>query len=223
VPAITSAVGLGRLVALVTSTVIAVGCGSSAATDRPLTIDVPDTVAIGGLPGPLSDDGPPPEPPLLVTLPGSTTTTEPRPDPIEGPIGDEVLGSRLLIIGDEVMASTAPRNGGIACDVLTSFGWDVELATEPGRFVDFGDVVLDDRLRPESDEDWDVVALMFGNEFDGDLDGFAKRLEELLDRIAPRPTILYTLTEVGEDQVALNEIIRDRVRFHPNVVVIDWA
>jgi hypothetical protein len=109
------------------------------------------------------------------------------------------------------------------CEALVGFGWDVEVDAEPGRFVEFGHDVIDARLRPDAGLDWDVAAVMLGNHLDGDVDAFARELDELLDRLAPRPTILYTVTEVDADRAEINRVIRDRPRFHPNVVVVDWA
>jgi hypothetical protein len=138
-------------------------------------------------------------------------------------VGELVLGNRVIVIGDSLLAGTAPRNDGQMCEALNGFGWDVEVDAEPGRFVEFGHEVLDQRLRPDGGDDWDAAAIMLGNQFDGDLSAFTKSLDELLERLAPRPTLIYTLTETDADRVALNEVIRDRPRFHPNLVVIDWA
>jgi hypothetical protein len=140
-----------------------------------------------------------------------------------GTIGDAVDGPRLLVIGDSVMASIAPRNDGIACDVLPALGWQVEIAAEPGRFVEFGEVVLDELLRPEPGDDWDAVAVMLGNQFDDDIDEYRAALDAFLERISPRPTILYTVSEVDDQLAAVNEVIRDEANLRPNVVLIDWA
>jgi hypothetical protein len=35
--------------------------------------------------------------------------------------------------------------------------------------------------------------------------------------------VIYTLTETDVGRAALNDVIRDRPRFHSNLVVIDWA
>ncbi len=54
--------------------------------------------------------------------------------------------ARVLMIGDSIMASTSSRYGGEMCKELVPRGWDVEMDAESGRFVDFGDRVLDSRL-----------------------------------------------------------------------------
>jgi hypothetical protein len=170
----------------------------------------------------LSGTGTIPTPP---TTPRTSVvpTTEALPEPVEGAVADAVVGYRVLVIGDTVLASTAPRNDGIMCDVLTGFGWTVEIAAERGRFVEFGHGVLDERLDGGDGEPWDVAAVMFGNQFDGDLPAFVGQLERLLDRLAPRPTLVYTVSELDDDAAAINEVIRELARAYPSVVVIDWA
>lgn len=200
---------------------LAGACGGQTVAPRP-GFEVSDTVPLGELPEPLSDRGSIPAPPT-VPLESVATTTEPLQDVGTGPIADAVVGYRVLLIGDTVLASTAPRNDGIMCDVLTDFGWTVEIAAEPGRFIEFGDEVLDERLQPVGDEQWDAAAVMLGNHFDGDLDGYTRRLEALLERLSPRPTLVYTLSEVSNDAEAINALIRDLPRSHPNTVVLDWA
>jgi hypothetical protein len=201
---------------------VAGACGGGQTVAPRPGFEVSDTVPLGELPEQLSDRSSIPAPPT--TPPESAaTTTEPLRDVGDGPIADAVVGYRVLLIGDTVLASTAPRNDGVMCDVLVDFGWTVEIAAEPGRFIEFGEQVLDERLQPVGDEQWDAVAVMLGNHFDGDLDGYTRRLEALLERLSPRPTIVYTLSEVSDDAVAINAVVRDLPRSHPNVVVVDWA
>lgn len=195
----------------------AVGCAGDESAAPPVIV-VPETVAIGGMPGPLSDT-------TLPTLPtvsnqsSTTTTTEVVAEPITGPLVDVVLDHRLLLIGDTALAATTPRSGGILCDVVTGFGWDVEIEAEPGRSIDFADVVLD----AVSIEDWDVVGLMFGHHLTETVADFEQRLDAVLERLDGRPVILYTVAETGDDQAAVNRVLRDRERSRPNVVIVDWA
>ena len=201
---------------------VAGACGGGQTVAPRPGFEASDTVPLGELPEPLSDRSSIPAPPT--TPPESAEpTTAPLPNLGDGPIADAVVGYRVLLIGDTVMASAAPRNDGIMCDVLVDFGWTVEIAAEPGRFIEFGEQVLDERMQPVGDEQWDAAAVMLGNHFDGDLDGYMRRLEALLERLSPRPTIVYTLSEIGDDAVAINAVIRDLPRSHPNVVVVDWA
>jgi len=206
---------------MIVLTAVGTACGGETSVP-PRVVGVPETVALGRLPEPLSDRSSIPAPP---TTPPATVadTTVPPSEPLAGAIADSVVGYRMLLIGDTLLASTAPRNDGIMCKVLTDFGWTIEIDAEPGRFIEFGDDVLDERLEPSDGEPWDVAAIMFGNHFDGDLDAFVRRLDTLLERLSPRPTIVYTLSELDDDAVAINEIIRQLPRSSPNVVVVDWA
>jgi len=201
--------------------VVACGQGDTDTTQR--NRDVPATVALGGLPEPFSDPSPPPVPPTTVAPTSVVPSTPAVSEAVAGEIADLVVGYRVLLIGDTVLSRTAPRNDGTMCDVLADFGWTVEVDAEPGRFIEFGGEVLDQRLEPADGEPWDVVGLMLGHHFDGDIDGFVRQLGELLDRLSPRPILLYTVSELDADAIAINEVIRASPRSRPNVVVIDWA
>ena len=197
------------------------GCAADDPATLPPVDGVPETVALGEFPEPLSSTITVPPPPTTLVAETTAPTTEPR-EPITGPIGDEVLGNRLLLIGDTVLASTAPRFDGEMCDVLEAFGWQAEIAAEPGRFVEFGREVIDARIGPE-EPSWDAVGVMLGNHFEGDVDAFRAEFEALLVELDPRPVLIYTLVEDDTFQADLNEVIRDLVRSHPHVVLLDWA
>ena len=202
----------------------AVSCGGADETSTVATIDrVPETVDIGGFPEPLTDDSVPLTVPMATQPATSVATTEPPPEPISGPIGDEVFGNRIIVIGDTSIVATAPRSDGELCDALEAFGWQAEIAAEVGRFIEFGRVVYDARIAPGTGDDWDVAAVMLGNHFQGDVAAYRQELDELLEALDPRPTIVYTLVENDTYQADLNEIIRELPRFHPHVVVVDWA
>ena len=196
----------------------------------------PGTIPLDGLPEPLTLGSLPPVP----TAPGDTAPstapvsapstapgigTEPGDPPIEpGTVGELVDGPNVLVIGDSILASTAPSFGGLLCQVLNdSFGWSVEIHAETGQAVEFGELVLDARLDPPGLDGFDVAAVMLGNNYRGNYDDYTTQLEALLERLAPRPTVLYTLTETTPDHARINEYIRWRSYFHPNVVVVDWA
>ena len=199
----------------------------------------PGTIPLDGLPEPLTSDTvlsvPPlptvPDDPAASTVPATDPATDPAigtepGDPaIEpGTVGELVAGRNVLVIGDSVLASTAPSFGGLLCEVLNdSFGWSVEIHAETGQTVEFGELVLDARLEPPGLEDFDAVVVMLGNNYRGDYDEYTRELEALLERLAPRPTVLYTLTETTPDHTRINEYVRWRSYFHPNVVVVDWA
>ena len=123
------------------------------------------------------------------------------------------------MIGDSIMASTSSRYGGEMCKELVPRGWEVEVDAESGRFVDFGDRVLDDRL----DSEWDVAVVMLGNNYGADKEVFAEYLEDIVDRLAPRPTVLLTVTEFRPDRADVNDVIYDIAADNDNVRVVDWA
>ena len=210
-----------RVAAVTTLALIVAACGAGEGLSSSTPADVPETVALGEIPELPSDSEPPPNPPT--TAPATTSTTVPADEQIDGPISERVLSHRVLLIGDSVLASTAPRTGGVMCDVLTGFGWTVAIDAEPGRAIDFAHRVLDERLAIGSTDEWDVAAIFLGNNFNGDFEGFTAELDTILERLAPRPVIIYTVTETDDDRARLNEIIRERTRFHRDIVVLDWA
>lgn len=190
------------------------GGGGQAATAR-----VVDTVALGELPS-RPQRGAPSVPPNLVAT--TTSTTEPPVVEFEAPIGQFVDGNRVLVIGDGVLVATADNVGGQLCDLLVDGSdWTVGLAAESGTTIDYGAEVLDAVFAPAEGRDWDVVMILLGNIFDGELEPFAAEVDALLERLAPRPIVLFTLTE-ADNEAAVNELFRSRAEA-PNVLVIDWA
>ena len=199
--------------------------GSTAQSTLPTLLDVPDTVAIGVIPDAADAATLPSPPPPPTTAPPSTTAA-PLTEPIEAPLADDVTGNRILMIGDSVLASAAPRNGGLMCDALVLFGWEVEIDAEPGRNVDFAHDVLDERL----DDDWDAFALSFGSGVDGtDADAladFRNELDLVLARLDPMPVMVFTVLDVDErldGRDAVNVAIRELPEVHPNVLVTEFA
>lgn len=204
-----------RCVAVALVAVLVAACGGE--STAPPAVVVTETVAIGGMPGPLSGTTEPTLPPIPVEE--TTTTTEAAAEAITGPLVDEVTDHRVLLIGDTALAATTPRAGGILCDVVTEFGWDVEVEAEPGRTIEFAGAVLDEIPVDE----WDVVGLMFGHHLEGTVEAYEEELDAVLVRLEGRPVILYTVAELGEDQIAVNRVLRERERSLPNVVIVDWA
>lgn len=222
------------VVGLAALTALGSACGGTAQGDAPDTtrsVGPPPTIGIGGLPEPLTGDTPAPVPPAATEAPVSAPPTtaaigdEPGDSPLEpGTVGEVAAGNRLLVIGDSILASTAARFDGLFCDVVSDeFGWSVDLHAETGQHLEFADTVIDDRLDPPGLAEFDVVAMMLGNNYRGNYDEFTQHLETLLEEFAPRPVVLYTLTEKQPDHARINEYIRWRPYFHPNVIVVDWA
>jgi hypothetical protein len=211
------------------SCVVLPACGDDDVTSSPTVVDVPETVAMGVLPQPLSNAAtlPAPPPPPTTESAATTTSTPALPEePIEAPVGALVDGNRMLLVGDSVLASAAPRNGGQLCDALVLFGWQAEIDAASDQGIDFGSTVLNERLSGgASKAHWDVVAFVFGSDVDATdtraVDQFDTALGELIDRVSPRPVLLFTLA--GDDRAAVNAIIRAEPEAHPNALVVEFA
>ena len=154
-------------------------------------------------------------PPSTSVDPSSTTTTV---VPVV-PVGDHTFGNRVLMIGDSVTASVAKRYGGEACKALVPLGWQIEIDAEVGRFIDFGKLVLDKRL----DAGWDAVIIFLGNNYGEDQVVFESYLHAMLERLAPKPTILINTSLFDPVQQQVNDAIAYDAAAYPNVAIIDWA
>ena len=173
---------------------------------------------VGSLPSPLT--------PTTIDGSSTTTTVERSTVPVErelDEVGARTSGNRVIVIGDSILASTSERFGGEMCFALVPQHWAVEVDAESGRFVEFGNEVLDERLDPERGLDWDAAVVMLGNNLRGDLRSYESELFDILDRLAPRPTVLFTVTEFRPDRAAVNDIIRGMLRYYPQVEIADWA
>ena len=198
-----------RRVVLILSLLLAgTACGVASGDGSPATADA---VPVGGLP------------PTLPTLaPGEAFTTVPRttvPLTPEQLIGARVTGNRVIMIGDSVLAGTAKRYGGEMCEALVPLGWAVEVDAETARFIDFGNVVLNARLSAG----WDAAVIFLGNNYGNNPDVYRLHLNRIVEKLAPRPTVLITVSEYRREQLEVNAIILEVAVAHENVVVIDWA
>ena len=141
---------------LVALALVVAACGSSEAAepdDSSPTTPVPTIGGVGFLPDTIARES---EPPVIVRPPVNEDGT------VAELVGQQVAGNRIILIGDSILASTARRFGGEMCDGLVPLGWVVEVDAEPGRFVEFGNRVLDPfrdmPSRPlEETERWHVV------------------------------------------------------------------
>jgi len=132
---------------------------------------------------------------------------------------DLVDGNRVLVIGDSILASTARRYGGETCATLEPLGWAVEVDAETGRFIDFGERVLSRRL----DDDWDAAVVMLGNNYGANPAVFEEGLRDIVDDLAPRPTVLFTVTLFDPNRAEVNDIVYDVASDYDNVRVVDWS
>ncbi len=139
-------------------------------------------------------------------------------------VGQIVAGNRILIIGDSIMASTSSRYGGQMCDALVPLGWEVAVEAEPSRFIDFGNRVLDKVLvrNPDPGTGWDAAVVFLGSNYGGDEARYEAELRMILTRLAPRPTLLFTVTEYRADYAEVNAVVRRVGSEYDNVTIIDW-
>lgn len=200
-----------RRIVFIVSLLLA-GTACAAANSGDASTQTP-AVPVGGLP------------PTLPTLaPGETasaitaprTTVPLQPDQLVGAL---VTGNRVIMIGDSVMAGTAKRYGGEMCAALVPLGWAVEVDAETARFIDFGNEVLKERL-PYG---WDAAVILLGNNYGNDPDVYRMYLNRLVEKLAPRPTVLLTVSEYRAEQAEVNAVIFEVAATHDNVVVIDWG
>ena len=148
---------------------------------------------------------------------------EPGEPEIRPALGASAGGSRILAIGDSVLAATTPRFGGQLCERLTDLGWTAEINAEKGRFIDFADLVLDSRLLPDQGIDWDLVIIGLGSNLSGSPSEFGQALASVLARVGTRPVLLITVAEFEPSRQSVNEAIHEIASNRGNVVVLEWA
>jgi hypothetical protein len=182
-------------------------CGSQGAADP---VDRPDATigGVGSLPsGRLTRSG-------VGTLPSGALVPVPQQ-----PVGDRAAGNRLVLIGDSILAGTSTRYGGQACSTLVPLGWRVAVEAEVARAIDFGNRVLDRR----GPDEWDAAVVFLGTNYGGDEVRYEAELDRILDRLAPRPVVLVTVTNHSPLQAEVNAIIEGELLARANVDVFDWT
>lgn len=201
---------LRRVALLSTAVVLAAACGSQGASIGPGTSG---TIPVGGLPSVLPTVAPPTV--LQTTTTWRTTTTL----ALEDQIGYRSEGNRVIVIGDSVIAATSTRYTNDMCKTLVPLGWRVEVDAESGRFVEFGNEVLDERLA----SGWDAGVVLLGNNYRGSKNEYRDELSRIVDRLSPNPVVLLTVSEFEPTRAEVNEIIRELAAERDNVTVVDWA
>ncbi len=166
-----------------------------------LPVSSPDSESVGG---------------DVETVPSTAATTTLPP---AQPIGALVTGNKLLMIGDSITASAAKRYGGELCNALVPLGWQVEVDAEPSRFVDFGNQVLERRLAAG----WDAAYVFLGTNYHGDQQSYLRQLERIVQRLAPAPVVLLTVTEFEESRREVNDAITLVTAEFANVHLLDWG
>jgi hypothetical protein len=134
-------------------------------------------------------------------------------------LGSDARGNKLLVIGDSIIASTAPRYGNDMCRALVPLGWRVAVEAEASQQVKFGREVLQTRLA----EGWDAAVVFLGTNFNGNFDNYRTDLDRIVSSLAPRPTLLLTTSLFRPVQQDINTIIRDIASKYSNVRILDWT
>lgn len=193
------------------------GCGASEAETGDSSADLAPVATVGGVGGLPAAAQAAPESSV-----GSTTVAV---DPDGQLIGEIADGSRLLAIGDSILASTSSRYGNQMCQTLAPLGWQVAVEAEPSRFIEFGNDVLDQVLRDGVDpvDDWHAALVFLGSNYRGDPLAFESELRQIVDRLAPRPVLLLTVTEYRPDWSEVNEVILRVAADSDHVTLIDWT
>ncbi|MBM3741766.1 MAG: hypothetical protein FJW43_03420 [Actinobacteria bacterium] len=137
-----------------------------------------------------------------------------------GLIGPKAGGSRLLMIGDSILASTSSRYGNEMCNALKPLGWQVAIEAEASRFAEFGNRVLDQRLKAEAG--WDAAVIFLGTNYEGNKDSYAKQLRKMLTKLSPRPVLLVTTSMFRNSQREVNAAIRVVAGEYENASILDW-
>ena len=203
---------LRRCVLLLGLLGLATACGDASGEG----IDPQVTAPVGDLP-PVVD--PTSTEPVTTSPTVSRSTVPSAPTVPSVQVGALVEGNRVILIGDSVMASTAQRYGGELCRALVPLGWQAEVDAESGRFIDFGDVVLDKRLGAG----WDASVILLGNNYDDNQQVFRKSLDAMVGRLSPQPVMLLTVSEFKPSRLQVNEVILEMAQKYPNVIIVDWA
>jgi lysophospholipase L1-like esterase len=153
----------------------------------------------------------------VVTLPDGVTID--FPELVGNMIGPQVSGSRVLIIGDSIIASTSSRYGNEMCSTLTKLGWQVAVEAQAGEFIDFAQRVVGRRL----EDGWDAVVLFLGTNFDGNAKYFEDSLRETITAFGPTPFVVLTTAEFRSSQRVVNEIIRRIALDFSHMTLLDWS
>ena len=201
---------LRRIALLLGLLAAATACGAAASGGG---VDPPETAPVGGLPAQGSTSSVI-EPEPVSTVARTTVTIEPNAQ-----IGANVSGNRVILIGDSVLAGTSQRYGGEMCAALVPLGWQTEVDAETGRFIDFGDDVLDSRLSAG----WDVSVILLGNNYGENQGVYRDYLDAMVARLSPDPIVLLTVSEFKPSRAQVNAVIFEMAVKYPNVVVLDWA
>ncbi|MEI6496878.1 MAG: hypothetical protein WCO88_09415 [Actinomycetota bacterium] len=128
-------------------------------------------------------------------------------------------GDRVIVIGDSILASTAPRYGNETCTALVPLNWQVEIDAEVSRQISFANTVLAAR----NSAGWDAGVIFLGTNFNRNYNDFLKQLNRAITTLGAIPIVLFTVTERSPVDTKVNAIIRTMPSVYPNVHIVDWA
>lgn len=123
------------------------------------------------------------------------------------------------MIGDSVLAGTSKRYTNEMCETVVPLGWQVDVEAETGRFIDFGQRVLN-KMWPRG---WDALFILLGNNYNGDIKDFSTRLNAMIDVVEDAPVLLATVSEFEPSRAEVNEVIRQIADERPNVQILEWS
>jgi hypothetical protein len=156
----------------------------------------------GGIEFPVGDDGS-----------AEPYATGPSPDSptILPPAALRSGSGTLYAVGDSVLLGAEPYLR------TTLTGWDVRLDGRVSRPPGEGFDLIDRNV----DRIGDVLVVLLGHNCG--CGAFASQLDDTLRAVSDvQRVVLVTVAEWSPNQPAVNRVIRDAGRRHPNVVVADW-
>ena len=154
--------------------------------------------AISAVPTPLDEPG------GLVTGPGG----------LRQGTTDTVIDNRVVMVGDSVMQAAAPY----VPELMPA--WSVVANTRVGRFLPEATKVVSERL---PDGIGHIVVLNLGNNYGKDRAQFSTQVDEMLALLANTEHVVWiTSGEYQKGQHEVNDVLREKLATHPNLVLVDW-
>jgi len=122
---------------------------------------------------------------------------------------------RVVVVSDSIAAGARSQ----LTSALEARGWRVTFDAEQNRTTYSAAAVVASHRA----ELTDTVVLSLGANDGGDPDTYRDRVESVLAELEGVPHVYWlSLHEVRDGYVAVNEVLRDVARSHPNLTVLDW-
>ena len=109
-------------------------------------------------------------------------------------------GDRMILIGDSILASMAPRYGNDMCSALVPLDWQAEIDAEVSRQINFANSVLAARRSAG----WDAAVIALGTNFNRNYSDYLKQLERAIKTLGTIPIVLVTVSERSQVDVKVN-------------------